>query len=259
MRTRRREFLGAVVAAWAAPSAWARPNPAPAASRRIKAVLFDGFPVIDPRPVAKRAEELFPGSGTALMDAWRTRQFEYAWLRTLSGSYVDFGRVTEDALVFAARQQRLELTAEKKAALLHAFLELGAWPDAPAALARLRTAGLRLAFLSNLTSAMLDAAVANARLAGVFEPHLSTDRVGAFKPDPRAYRMGLDAFGLAREEMVFVASAGWDAAGARQFGYPTFWVNRTGQAVEELGATPDGIGPDLSSLVEFVERIETAS
>jgi 2-haloacid dehalogenase len=60
--------------------------------------------------------------------------------------------------------------------------------------------------------------------------------------------------GLRREEILFVAHAGWDAAGAKAFGYPTFWVNRTDLPPEELGARPDGVGHDLSDVVGFVER-----
>ena len=73
---------------------------------------------------------------------------------------------------------------------------------------------------------MLDAVVKNSGLEGFFEGHLCTDKVGVFKPDPRAYQMGVDAFGLKKEEIAFAAFAGWDAAGAKWFGYPTFWVNR---------------------------------
>ena len=62
---------------------------------------------------------------------------------------------------------------------------------------------------------MLDAAVRNSGLEGILEPHLTTDRVNAFKPDPRAYQMGIDAFGLRREEITFAAFGGWDV-GRRQ-------------------------------------------
>ena len=64
--------------------------------------------------------------------------------------------------------------------------------------------------------------------------------------------MGLKAFRARREEVVFCAAAGWDAAGARWFGYPTFWVNRAHQPVEELGVRPDGEGAGLADLVRFV-------
>ena len=80
---------------------------------------------------------------------------------------------------------------------------------------------------------------------------LSTDQVKAFKPDPRAYQMGIDAFKLRRDEIAFAAFAGWDAAGAKSFGYPTFWVNRQNAVEEELGAHPDAAGT-LDQLVKFV-------
>lgn len=37
---------------------------------RIKAVAFDGFPILDPRPVFALADELFPGKGAELSNAW---------------------------------------------------------------------------------------------------------------------------------------------------------------------------------------------
>jgi 2-haloacid dehalogenase len=252
MPANRRAFLRLVAAGLAAPALGAPRSVRGSSGSRLKAIAFDGFPVIDPRPVAARAESLFPGSGGVLMEAWRGRQFEYTWLRTLSDSYLDFEHVTEDALVFAARSLKLDLSVEKRRHLLHTYFELKAWPDAAPALESLRGAGLRLAFLSNLTAPMLEAAVRSSGLSGLFEPHLSTDRVKAYKPDPRAYRMALHAFGLKRDEILFVASAGWDAAGARQFGYPTFWVNRAGLPREELGVVPDGSGADMASLVDFV-------
>ena len=51
---------------------------------------------------------------------------------------------------------------------------------------------------------------------------LGTDEARTFKPDPRAYQLGVDALKVKREEILFVAFAGWDAAGAKLFGYPTY-------------------------------------
>src|SRR5262252_6452386 len=95
----RRTFLGQAAALAGGLSPVRAENRPP----RYTAIAFDGFPLIDPRPVGARAEQLFPGRGAALMEAWRLRQFEYTWLRTLSRRYADFWQVTEDALVVAAR------------------------------------------------------------------------------------------------------------------------------------------------------------
>lgn len=223
-----------------------------AQSKSIKAIAFDGFVIIDPRPVAMRAEELFPGQGARLMEVWRSRQFEYTWLRTLSRRYVDFGQATQEALAFAATATKLDLTAEKRDRLMQTFLELKAWPDVAPTLRELKGKGIRMAFLANPTARMFDAVVRNSGLEGLLEEHLSTDRVQAYKPDPRAYQMGLDAFGVGREEIVFAASASWDAAGAKAFGYPTIWINRTGLPAEELGGAPDAIGAGMVDLARFI-------
>ena len=219
---------------------------------RYRAVALDAFTTLDPRPISARAEEVFPGKGALLADLWRARQFEYTWLRTISRTYVDFRQITEDSLVHAAHILALDLSIEKRHRLLHSFWEFKPWPDALAALQRLKTAGLRVVFLSNFTAAMLTSAVQSCGLQGLFEPHLSTDRVRVFKPDPRAYHMAVDALRLRRDEVVFGAFAGWDAAGAKAFGYPTFWVNRMKQPVEELGFPPDAAGHDLNELASFV-------
>lgn len=224
---------------------------APSGRPPFKAIAFDGFPIFDPRPVFALAEQLFPGRGAELSNAWRIRQFEYTWLRTTAGQYRDFLGVIEDALVFAAKSLRLDLTPEKRAALVESYLTLKDWPDVKPALEQLRAAGIRLAFLNNFTPAMLEANTRNAGLQGFFEFSLSVDAVRVYKPHPRAYQMGLDAFRLSRDEILFAAFAGWDAAGAKLFGYPTFWVNRQGQPAEELGAMADGTGAGMADLARF--------
>jgi 2-haloacid dehalogenase len=245
MFVNRREFVTLAATAVAAPGAFAAEPP-------FKAIAFDGFPIIDSRPVFAKVEELFPGKGAALSEAWRTRLFEYTWLRTLGGRYADFWQVTEQSLIFAAKASSIDLSADQREALMQTWLALKAWPDVPPALKELKAAGIRMAFLTNLTERMLDAVVKNSSLEGFLEPHLSTDRVKAFKPDPRAYQMGPDAFKLAKEEIAFAAFAGWDAAGAKWFGYPTFWVNRAKARSEELGVVPDGVGSGMADLVKFV-------
>ena len=149
---------------------------------RYKAVAFDAFPIFDPRPVFALTTELVPGKGEELVGLWRTRQFEYTWLRTLSGHYVDFPTVTRDALEFAAKSLKVELSPSTRLRLLDSYFQLKAWPDVVPALRRLKEAGLRLGFLSNFSHAMLATNIKSAGLDGYFEQLLSTDQVRAFKP-----------------------------------------------------------------------------
>lgn len=218
----------------------------------IRAVAFDAFTTFDPRSVTAVAEGLYPGAGERLAGAWRTRQFEYQWLHALSGRCADFWAASEGALEFAAASLGLELTGGRRDELMQALVDLRAWPDARSTLEALRARGMRLALLSNATTALLDGWVAHAGLGGFYEHVLSTDRIRSYKPDPRAYRMAVDALRMTPGEIAFAAFGGWDAAGAKWFGYPTFWVNRLGLPVEGLGVRPDAIASTLAPLVDFV-------
>ncbi len=222
-----------------------------AAATPIKAIAFDGFVIFDPKSIVLLAENLFPGHGAELLNAWRLRQFEYSWLRNSMRNYADFWTVTSEALTFAARLAKLELSKEKRDQLMNGFLAMRAYPDVQPAIDALSAAGIRLGLLSNLTETMMEANLKSAQLEGRFEHLLSTDRVRVYKPDPRAYQMAIDAFQLTKQEILFVAFGGWDAAGAKSFGYQTYWANRLHLPAEELGVEPDAIGSGVAELAQF--------
>src|SRR5262249_49053150 len=123
-------------------------------SGRIKAVAFDAFTAFDPRDVDRAAEELFPNQGAQFANLWRTRQFEYSWLRVITGRFLDFWSITRDALRFTAAALKLELNSSQEEKLLNAYLELQAYPDSVAAFRTLHEKGIRLRFLSNLSPNM---------------------------------------------------------------------------------------------------------
>ncbi|MEP6834090.1 MAG: haloacid dehalogenase type II [Gemmatimonas sp.] len=226
-----------------------RPN-----TQRISAVAFDGYAIFDASTLIAVAESVIPGKGKEFVAVWRTRQFEYQWLRTMGGRYADFGQTGADALTVAGKSLGFSLSAADRERLLTAQLTLAPWPDAVTTIRELRAAGLRVALLSNMTEAML---VEGARRAGIrdaFEFVLSTDRVRAAKPSPVAYQMAVDAFGLSRDEIAFVAFAGWDAVGAKWYGYPTVWTNRTTAPAEQLDAVPDIVCATLADAKTFLTK-----
>ena len=62
-----------------------------------------------------------------------------------------------------------------------------------------------------------------------------------------------------RRDFMNLAAAGAAAstlasahAGAKWFGYPTYWANRAGAPADTLGASADAIAVDLSGLETFV-------
>jgi 2-haloacid dehalogenase len=227
-------------------------TPARGARRPIRAICFDLFTLFDPRSVVEVAERVVPERAADLCEAWRTRQFQYSWLRASGGQYRDFRAVTLEALTYAARAQQLTLTDSQRETLVDAYSKLQPWPDTRATLEGFRHAGLRLATLANYSPRMISSLLQHSGLSALFEAQISTDAARTFKPDPRAYALGVSTLGLEREEIAFSAFGGWDAAGARWFGYPTFWVNRLSVAPEELAPGPDATGPSLTELAAFV-------
>jgi len=218
----------------------------------IRAVAFDGFAILDPRPALAQAKRLHPQAGDAFLSLFQARMFEYQWLRVLGARYKDFLSIVDDAHVFAAEQTGDRVSEEARGRLRCAFLNLKAWPDSAESLKKLKVRSLRLGLLSNMTADMLNTGLANSGLQHVFEHVLSTDAIKSYKPDPRAYQLGVNSFGLAKEQIAFVAFAGWDGAGAAWFGYPTFWVNRLGGTPERLDGEIIAIGRDLAALDQLI-------
>ena len=223
-----------------------------AAPPRFKAIAFDYLVLFNPDSVVPEVEGVFPGRGREFTNLWRTRQFEYSWLRSITGRYADFFAITEDALIYTAAAMKLQLTPDNKRLLADAYLHLAPWPDTADALRRLKESGARLITIANFSPAMLRSNAENARLIGYFDDLVSTDANHTYKPDPRAYRLGMDRLHLEKKDILFVAFGGWDAAGAKAFGYPTFWVNRFNQPVEELSVRPDQTSINLDGLLNFV-------
>ncbi len=223
----------------------------------IKAIAFDAYGTIfDVHSIVVLADRLFPGRGAELSALWRVKQIDYTRLRTLSDRYVPFCDVTRDALIHSARALGLALDDETTTALMRQYDRLDVFADAAEALVSLKARGMRMAILSNGDPAMLEAIVANNHvLDGVFDHLLSVDRVGRFKTAPEAYELGPLAFDCLASEILFVSSNCWDACGATWYGYTTFWINRAGAPLEELGVVPHGEGRAMHDVIAFVEPL----
>jgi 2-haloacid dehalogenase len=222
-------------------------------TREISALVFDAYGTLfDVHSVARLAESLFPGKGAALSTAWRAKQLEYTWLRSLMGRYEDFSRVTLSALEWTFELLELQPDDAARRALLDEYRRLATFPEVRPALDALAQAK-PLAILSNGHPDMLNAVVDHNGLRGHFRGGvLSVHPAKVFKPDASVYRIAEDQLGVPRALMGFVSSNGWDAAGAKTFGFKAFWVNRSGAPVERLGVRPDAIVKGLDELVTLL-------
>jgi 2-haloacid dehalogenase len=220
-----------------------------------RALVFDAYGTLfDVHSVVTLAEELAPRQGAVLSQVWRTKQLEYTWLESLmlSPAYArdDFSTLTARALDYALAQLMVPLEAADRQRLLDAYRVLAPFPDALNALAEL---GPRPRWiLSNGTRAMLEPLIAASPLAPHLDGILSVDEAGIYKPSPRVYQLAVDALGLPAADIGFVSSNGWDAAGAKAFGFTTFWINRYGLPVERHAAEPDYVVGSLANIAAIV-------
>jgi 2-haloacid dehalogenase len=118
------------------------------------------------------------------------------------------------------------LSAAEEDDLSGAVGRVDPWPDSPAGLARLREL-LPVVALSNADPAELAALSVRGGLA--WHLALSTRPSQAYKPDPRAYRVALEALELEAGEVLMVAAHAWDLRGAAELGYRTAYVQRPDQ------------------------------
>lgn len=250
MSSDRREFLKMASIATAAAGTVLAATPAAAAQavkpgefKGVKALAFDAYGTLfDVFSVTALCEQLFPGKGTQLAQIWRVKQLQYSLLRTTMGRHRDFWGLTEDGLVWASKNLKLDLMAANKKQLMDAYLKLAAFPDVKPGLEALKKQGLRLAILSNGEPKMLEAAAKSAGIRALLDEVISVEEVKVFKASPRVYNLASERMKVRNPELGFVSANNWDAVGAVSAGLRTFWIQRSAVEVpEELGFQPDAI------------------
>lgn len=191
----------------------------------IKAVVFDAYGTLyDIQSVAAVTEQAFPGHGEMITQIWRIKQLEYSWLRSLMRRYQDFSEITRQSLSYTIRVLGLKHDSDAFDRIMDKYLHLDLYPDAAATLAVLKDR--KLAILSNGSTAMLNALVANSGLDRVLDATISIDSQKIFKPAPEAYALIESVLGVAPAEVLFVSSNPWDACGAKAFGLNVAWIER---------------------------------
>jgi 2-haloacid dehalogenase len=218
----------------------------------IEACVFDAYGTLFDVNSAARAEQTSLGEKwQPLAELWRAKQLQYTWLRGLSGNHADFWQVTGDALDFALATLQIDDPA-LRARLMDLYLILGAYPEVPDMLRRLKKSGMKLAILSNGSPAMLAAAAANTGIAELLDSTLSVEQVKTYKPHPSVYQLACARFGVPADRICFLSSNGWDAYSAKAFGFHVLWCNRSGQAPEHIPETPDAQIATLAAVPDIV-------
>ena len=103
--------------------------------------------------------------------------------------------------------------------------------------------------LSNGTLAMLEPLVRHSGLDALPRRRAVGRRGRHLQAVARAsIALAVDRLRLPPARIGFVSSNGWDAIGAKAFGFTTFWINRAGAPVDRHGPPPDRIIATLADL-----------
>ena len=218
----------------------------------IQACVFDAYgTLLDVNAAAERCRGDLGDLAGPLAEIWRAKQLQYTWLSSLMGQHRDFRDLTERGLDYAMESLGLD-DQPLRTKLMDLYEVLDAYPEVPGMLDTLKQAGMKTAILSNGTPGMLDAAATAGGIKADLDAILSIEEVGIFKPDPRVYQLAVEHLGVAKENICFVSSNGWDATGAAAFGFQVAWVNRAGVVAEKLGFEPKVVLNDLTGVADLV-------
>ncbi len=217
-------------------------------------LAFDVYgTLIDTNGVTEVLRERMGQRALSFSRAWRDKQLEYAFRRTVMGEYADFAVCITDALDFTARAHGVTLTAAERDRLLATYQRLPAFQEARLALQALQEAGYTSYAFSNGSRETVSKLLGDNGLRPYVTDIISVEEVQAFKPAPQVYNHFLERAGRRADETWLISSNPFDIIGASAGGWKTVWVRRLPGAVfDPWGGEPTATVASLTDLLEVL-------
>ncbi len=217
--------------------------------RRPSVILFDvNETLLDLAGVRAVLIEAL-GSAERLAE-WFFRLLHGSLVANETDRFRSFELISVEALNAMGRRYGTEIDSSVADDLVTAFRSLPAHGDVPQALDRLRSAGFRLAALSNGSAVGIPLQLTNAGIVDRFDTIVSVEEAGRFKPDPSPYRMALKRLGVPAADALMVAAHDWDIIGARNVGIPGAFVSRHGSVWSLPEPPPEIVGDDIGAVAD---------
>lgn len=193
-------------------------------------------------------EEIF--GGAEVRREWFAQVLQSALVSNVLTAYSDFGVIGAAALDIVGQRHGVEIDGEARDRVLGTMRSLPPHPEVPEALERLKTAGFRLATLTNSSPPMVAAQIASAGIEKFFDEVLSVEAVRMFKPAREVYDMAAAELGESPGDLWMVAAHNWDTTGAIDAGWRAAFVARPEMVLGPLDRTPEIIGADLAEVAD---------
>ena len=222
--------------------------------REIKALAFDQYgTIVD---MQKGLTETvtpflrakgFVGEPNSFVTWWRRTHFENSMIDALCDrGHTPYREIGHRAVSYVMDRCGLRYTEEEVRWLVSAIEKLQPFPDVVAALEQLRSAGYKLAILSNGDRDMLDAAAPH--IGFKFDQVISVAQAGYFKPHWKAYAKAEELIGENRSAVLFVANHAFDCVGAKSYGMRTAFVDRRKRPFGQTPHQPDLVVANFAEL-----------
>jgi 2-haloalkanoic acid dehalogenase type II len=131
-----------------------------------------------------------------------------------------------------------------------AFPGFTLFPDVLPTLDRLRTAGRRIAVVSNIDDDLL----ARTPLPDGIDLVCTAERARGYKPDGTLFRYLIDQAGVGLADMLHAGQSQFtDLVGGKPLGLTIAWINRRGVALDPVVPKPDFTLSDVASLLGLVQ------
>lgn len=191
-------------------------------------IAFDVYgTLIDTTGITQSLSRLVGDQAPLFSSRWRDKQLEYSFRRGLMRDYVDFSICTRQALAYTSAQLGLPIAAAAAQTLLDEYRHLPAFPDVPAALEQLQSAGHHLYAFSNGLPDDLEVLLGSAGIRHAFVDIVSVHEIRTFKPDPAVYRHFLARSSATTDNCWLVSSNPFDLLGGMAASMHAAWIRRS--------------------------------
>jgi 2-haloacid dehalogenase len=212
-------------------------------------VVFDvNETLLDLRTMDAIFERIF-GAKEA-MRLWFANLILYSAALTVARCYVPFTDIGAAVMKMLADARGIRITDADSKELTERFSTMPPYPEVPAALRKLRSAGFRLFTLTDNLLEVQTRQLEHGQIADLFERRFSADAVKHHKPSREAYAYVEKELGVAPAELCLIACHTWDTLGAAAAGWEAALIKRTGNDVLAVGPQPHIVGKDLNDVAD---------
>ncbi len=225
--------------------------------RSVRVVMFDQYGTVVDMQAGLTAvaapflrEKGWTGDPGSFVTWWRRTHFENSMIDALlHKEHTPYREIGHAAVAYTMDRAGISHTPEEVRSLVGAIERLRPFPDAPAALARLKTK-YKIAVLSNGDPDMLEAAMPYHGIP--FDRVISVAEAGSFKPHVATYTKAAELMGVRMDEVLFVANHAFDCIGAKSAGMRTAFIDRRKRPFGGTPHQPDLRVDDLAALADVL-------